>query len=664
VLAAVAAALSKLLESEHADLWPPVIDAVTVEPGYELALGAALGDDLTAATDEAAPVHWRGGAAAGGGPALPAGAEPLGTFVTGPAALDRRLAQIGVVPDGETGRRLERQLQQGQRLVTADGAFWRWDGYSAAAEAPTAAGVRLGQRNRLAEIRGQTGGVRATAAEAHGTVEQERAAFAAAEQRETRAREAARAADGALAEAREARAALDRRAAENRTRIAALIESAERIAADLEQARAAVAEIETGRAELPDAAAQQHEAGELRAEVAERRAHLLECQSAHDNLKREMEARRARLDAIAAELQSWSSRQGSAEAQLRQLSERRAAVEAERGKHAERPTEIVAQRIELLTRIEAAETGRNARADRLAEAETTAAAADRAAKDAQAHLSAGRENRVRAEAAVEQAKQALDALAERIADRLKAGPDRLREIAELDEDKDLPDLEATERRVERLLRERENMGPVNLRAEQESRDLSEQIETMDTERADLVKAIEKLRHGISELNREGRQRLLASFEEVDKHFQELFVRLFGGGRAHLKLTDSDDPLEAGLEIMASPPGKRLQVLSLLSGGEQALTALALLFAVFLTNPAPICVLDEVDAPLDDANVDRFCSLVEEIAHSLSTRFLVITHHRMTMARMDRLYGVTMAEQGVSQLVSVDLGEAEQLRATA
>ncbi|MEE8392730.1 MAG: chromosome partitioning protein ParA, partial [Rhodospirillales bacterium] len=156
----------------------------------------------------------------------------------------------------------------------------------------------------------------------------------------------------------------------------------------------------------------------------------------------------------------------------------------------------------------------------------------------------------------------------------------------------------------------------------------------------------------------------ASFEEVDRHFQELFVRLFGGGRAHLKLTDSDDPLEAGLEIMASPPGKRLQVLSLLSGGEQALTALALLFGVFLTNPAPICVLDEVDAPLDDANVDRFCNLLGEISSTGGTRFLIITHHRMTMARMDRLYGVTMSERGVSQLVSVDLQSAEELKATA
>ena len=271
---------------------------------------------------------------------------------------------------------------------------------------------------------------------------------------------------------------------------------------------------------------------------------------------------------------------------------------------------------------------------------------------------------MRAEAAVEQARQAASALTERIRDRLDAGPEALFELAGLKEDQELPELDAAEKKVDRLLRERDNMGPVNLRAEVEARELEEQMNTMLTERDDLLKAIDRLRRGINELNREGRQRLLASYEEVDKHFQELFTRLFAGGRAHLTLVDSDDPLEAGIEIMASPPGKRLQVLSLLSGGEQALTALALLFAVFLTNPAPICVLDEVDAPLDDSNVDRFCSLVEEIAHSLSTRFLVITHHRMTMARVDRLFGVTMGEQGVSQLVSVDLGQAMALRATA
>ena len=219
-----------------------------------------------------------------------------------------------------------------------------------------------------------------------------------------------------------------------------------------------------------------------------------------------------------------------------------------------------------------------------------------------------------------------------------------------------------ESRLDRLTRERENMGPVNLRAEMEAEELETQITSLTTERADLIAAIGRLRHGISSLNKEARERLLASFETVNTHFQELFVKMFGGGRAHLELTNAEDPLEAGLEIFASPPGKRLQILTLLSGGEQALTALSLLFAVFLCNPAPICVLDEVDAPLDEANVGRFCDMVHEMAASGRTRFLIITHHRLTMARTDRLFGVTMAEQGVSQLVSVDLRAAEALRA--
>ncbi|MBM3952549.1 MAG: chromosome partitioning protein ParA, partial [Rhodospirillales bacterium] len=287
--------------------------------------------------------------------------------------------------------------------------------------------------------------------------------------------------------------------------------------------------------------------------------------------------------------------------------------------------------------------------------------ADKALRAAEAHLAEGREERIRAEGLLEQAKVSARALVERVAERLDAPPERLAEIAGIAEGDELPEIAEVEKKMERLQRERETMGPVNLRAEQEAEDLTRQIETMQAERADLIAAIEKLRKGIQELNREGRERLLKSFAEVDKHFQDLFTRLFGGGRAHLALVESDDPLEAGLEVMASPPGKRLQTLSLLSGGEQALTALALLFGVFLTNPAPICVLDEVDAPLDDANVDRFCTLLEEIAKAGGTRFLVVTHHRMTMARMDRLFGVTMQERGVSQLVSVDLQKAEELR---
>jgi chromosome segregation protein len=312
----------------------------------------------------------------------------------------------------------------------------------------------------------------------------------------------------------------------------------------------------------------------------------------------------------------------------------------------------------------AAEEAQTAAAAALASAEAEHAEAQRLLKAADAALSGAREDRVRAEAASTQAVAAREALLARIRERVEATPDELPALAATESEGARPDQADIGRRLERLLRERESIGPVNLMAEAEAAELETRIQGLIAERADLTGAIQRLRQGISALNKEGRERLLASFDKVNERFQELFIGLFGGGRAYLAMTEAEDPLEAGLEIMASPPGKKLQVMSLLSGGEQALTALALLFAVFQTNPSPICVLDEVDAPLDDANVDRFCALVGRIAGMTGTRFLIITHHRITMARMDRLFGVTMVERGISQLVSVDLQAAERIRQTA
>jgi len=226
----------------------------------------------------------------------------------------------------------------------------------------------------------------------------------------------------------------------------------------------------------------------------------------------------------------------------------------------------------------------------------------------------------------------------------------------------LPALAVVETDVDKLRRQRDALGAVNLRAEADADEVRTEIESIDAEKADLDQAITKLRHGIDELNRDGRKRLIAAFEEVNRHFSGLFRHLFGGGEARLIMVESEDPLEAGLEILCQPPGKKLSALSLLSGGEQTLTALSLILAVFHANPAPICVLDEVDAPLDDSNVARFCNLLDEMVRQTKTktRFLIITHHAITMSRMDRLFGVTMVEGGVSQLVSVDLADATNL----
>ena len=661
-VAAEEKALVALLAANQSDLWPSLVNAVTVTPGYEAALGAALGDDLEASADAGAPVHWQTLPPLDGAPTLPAGAEPLAAFVRGPELLTRRLTQIGVVAGEAEGQTLCAQLAQGQRLVTRDGAMWRWDGFAVAAGAVTTAETRLRQRARLDELQKELTGLRAVLSEAEAGHAEARRSAEVATAAERQWRDAFQASLRTVDAARTALEAATQRALAATSRAAALDEAASAMEADVAEAETQLAAARADEAALPQLEPIRDHAAAARAALGDLRGGLIECRSAYDRLRRESQARAARTTAIDSERRSWGQRIAAAEQQLALLAERRAAASSEIEELSRRPAEIAEQRQKLMDLIEAAEGKRRAAADQLAAAETQLAAAVLELKAAESRLAEARENRVRAEAAVAQAEEHGSDVVQRIRERLECGPEETAGIAELKDEQEPPVREQVETRLQRLLRERDNMGPVNLRAEAEAAEMEQQIAGLQTERSDLVNAIARLRAGISSLNREGRERLLAAFELVNSSFTQLFTRLFGGGHAHLKLTEAEDPLEAGLEIMASPPGKRLQVMSLLSGGEQALTALSLLFAVFLTNPAPICVLDEVDAPLDDANVDRFCTLVEELAHTTATRFLVITHHRMTMARMDRLYGVTMAERGVSQLVSVDLQRATQLRA--
>ena len=660
-LRAEVSALTELVKVGDPDLFPPMIDAVTVAPGYELALGAALGDDLTAPLDDSAPIHWRELPAMEVAPDLPSGVRPLSDVVEAPQALARRLSQIGVVEDDSTGNDLRPQLAQGQRLVSREGGLWRWDGYTAASGAPTPAAVRLTQANRLTDLRDELAAAELKASQSREHFEVAHSAAAQANETERGARSASREADRRLQQARESESAIVRASSQARSRVEALAETASRLEADLVDASNLFDEAQSEISSLPDLAERRTEIETMRDDLGERRGNLETNRNCHDELLRGVESRRLRLAATQKELTSWNDRAENATHQLAQLAERRAQAEEETSQLLARPLEIETQRSALLDQISEAERTRNKAADALAEAETRLEEIGRELRSHESVLSDQREERVRRQGLVEQAEQGMTALTERIRERLKCAPDRILATAGLSEDEERPDREAMETRLERLLRERDNMGPVNLRAEAEAAELDERIATMQSEREDLVGAISRLRQGIGGLNREGRERLLGAFKEVDNHFRELFTRLFGGGRAHLALTEAEDPLDAGLEVMASPPGKRLQTMSLLSGGEQALAALALLFAVFMTNPAPICVLDEVDAPLDDHNVDRFCDLLQDIANRSSTRFLLITHHRLTMARMDRLYGVTMAERGVSQLVSVDLATADEIR---
>jgi chromosome segregation protein len=396
-----------------------------------------------------------------------------------------------------------------------------------------------------------------------------------------------------------------------------------------------------------------------RTDVEQARGTMMARRSTHDGLRREGEARLKRAQEVSQELSGWRHRLDTAAARMSELADRRDAAEAELAEARARPDEIAGRRARLAEAIAAAEARRARAADALAGGEAALREATQAERAAERAAGEAREARARAEARLEAERETLARAAEAIAEQAECAPGELLDRLDLDPDA-MPGVEAAETEVARLRRAREALGAVNLRAEEDAREVQVEHDTLAAEKADLEAAIARLRAGIATLNREGRERLLTAFEQVNANFGMLFAHLFGGGEARLVLVESDDPLEAGLEIMCQPPGKKLSTLSLLSGGEQTLTALALIFAVFLANPAPICVLDEVDAPLDDANVARFCDLLDEMTRRTETRFLIITHNAITMSRMDRLFGVTMAEQGVSQLVSVDLKRAEAM----
>jgi len=655
--------LAKVLKPTDDSGLPPVLDQIKVEAGYEMALAAALGDDLDAPVADTAPVHWRLNAARDADPALPSGAEPLAERVTGPAELTRRLRQIGIVAEAE-GALLQTVLKAGQRLVSREGHLWRWDGYVAASHVSTAAAVRLAERSRLGALASEETKLRQTAESARAASEEAAERLRTAQGEERRLRQLWREAQGKLAQTRDVLTAMERQARETEAKIAAvsdakgrtqeaLLEAHERIA-ETEAALQALSGTETLEADL---AAAQATAVELRARVSESRTELIA-------LEREHRARTERETAIGLERERWQTRSAGADQQIATLQERATEAESEVTRLAGLPAMVAQQRQTLMSELSEAEQQRRTAADALAAADNTHRLATQELRAAQAAVADEREARARIEARLENARDRRAEEARRIRDQLGCTPDGCLTLAEVAEGAKLPSLEDADGQLTRLKADRERLGGVNLQADEDLTGLTQQFESMDKEKSDVEAAIAKLRSGIAQINNEGRNRLQAAFDTVNTHFQKLFTTLFAGGEARLEMIEAEDPLEGGLEIIAKPPGKKPATLSLLSGGEQSLTAMALIFAVFLTNPSPICVLDEVDAPLDDANVDRFCSLMERMAADTSTRFLVITHHPMTMSRMNRLFGVTMGEKGVSQLVSVDLETAQKFTVAA
>ena len=636
----------------------PLIETVKPSDGAEAALAAALGDDLDLSTDTIDPAHWRQ-ISGEGDPPLPTGVRPLSDVVDGPAELDRRLAQTGFV-DVADGLRLQAELSPGQSLVSREGDMWRWDGLVASAESRRSPADRLSARRRLTELVEKIEEFRPAVEEEAERAETARHGAVEATKEDAARREFWRRAQGSVNQARDELVAAEREQSGVASRLAALSEAKSRLATGLGEV---IGERETATAALEQMVLPE----ELEAPIAALRDKMIadrnsvaELRALLAGINRDSQTRNGRIESIERDEAAWAHRTGEAQTQMESLQSRLVQVTDSRRGLGNRPTAIAKQRRALLDKSGDADKQRAAAADTLAEAEATLAEADKTVTRANAELSEAREVRGRLEERVAGANERLVEISERISETLQCDPSEAEVVAGLT-DGSVPALDQVEARLERLKQERERLGGVNLQADREAEELAERRNTMTSDRDDLIAAITKLRRGIASLNREGRERLITAFDTVNIQFQRLFAQLFGGGTAELKLVGSDDPLDAGLEIIAKPPGKKPQTMTLLSGGEQALTALSLIFALFLTNPAPICVLDEVDAPLDDANVERFCNLLEEIANETGTRFLVITHNPITMARMNRLFGVTMAERGVSQLVSVDLETAEQFR---
>jgi chromosome segregation protein len=653
-------ALERILNTDTQSLFKPILDDIRPAKGFEKALSRALGDTLMASKDKEAPSVWLDFDANIDVPALPAGSQPLQPNVAAPEYLTRALKFIGVVETEELGAAMASQLKPGQSLVSVDGAYWRWDGLHIKANASDRHAIQLQQKNRLDELKRDLPAMVDAYDVAVEKASGIQAAQAEGQSRLDNLRSELRRKDQELSSNQSQLNRLTEQRSGLFAEIAKYEESISITNADIEQYAESVEKLSAELATYDEATMAAHaaEVDQLRGTLGETRDSYQQAVRNLDALTVEQGRRMARLHAIGDERNNHINRSNRSRERLKDLEEREITLSAKVVELDARPKATDGHE-EMLSKIASLESARNVAADALAEKEAELANTNKQLKTAESYLTEAREARAHAQAIASTAQEQLDQIVQNVREQFEIDPIMLKEqatAADFSDDERLPSIDPLKSSREKFIRERDQIGPVNLQAETEAEELENELGTIFRERDDLNQAIDELREGIAKLNKEAKERLLNAFDIVNGHFQQLFIKLFNGGTAHLKLIESDDPLQSGLEIFAQPPGKTLQSLSLLSGGEQTLASIALIFAMFLTTPSPICVLDEIDAPLDDANVDRVCNLLDDLAARGETRFLIITHHRLTMARMDRLYGVTMSERGVSQLVSVDLTE--------
>ncbi len=656
-LTAEKSALENVLRRSASADWIPALDSVQAKAGFEQALAAVLGEDLEAAVGGSAGLRWDGADVPT--QSLPAGVDPITDHITAPKELEARLSQIGVASVDDI-RTKAKDLKPGQRLVSPRGDVVRWDGFTIAAGVETSAAIKLKQQNRVNELTAEV-----TAATAK--VDAATAGFETARQTRQNADNAARDARKILPDLERADRAAQAAMAQYETDIARasaqktnLEDRISRLSIEAEELNKQVAAAESNLATHSGGEDLSAQRTDLETRLGQARDVADDATAQYRSLANEAEARATRLKAVETERANWARRSDSASKRVATLENRRAAADMSLAAATDGPDKFAERRTQLFANLASAEARRTSAADALSLSEKETQDAVQTSREAETAAGAAREGRAASAARLTAAQERIGETKARVNETLNCEPSELKtHLGELTAETSLSENDI-ERKLERLNTEREKMGGVNLRADEEAVEQEERLSAMVAEREDLIAAIARLREGIDELNTEGRQRLLAAFDTVNDHFGRLFQTLFGGGEAALALTESDDPLQAGLEVMARPPGKSLKAMSLLSGGEQAMTATALIFAVFLSNPAPVCVLDEVDAPLDDANVARYCDLLDEMKKHTNTKFIAITHNPVTMSRMDRLFGVTMAEQGVSQLLSIELSKAEAL----
>jgi chromosome segregation protein len=637
----------------------PVRDSIKPTEGFERAVSRALGDSLLASLDENSQYTWinRDLKAL---PNLPKGAQPLSAYVDAPKALSAALSQIGVVENKDEAQTLFSTLEVGQSIVTKDGTYMRWDGYCIKAEASDRNADILEHRNKLESLKKQQTKAEKKKDEAQTAHEK------AARKKETL--------QNALSEQRHAYETLQNTLSDlkikhvqaQETELRAqkdreyLEESLNDIRGEMQSLNTSLEDNKKALSALQNSDADSDNLDELKLACNEARQIYQNAMREFDQIKQSARAGEARLQAMGDERNAVKNRMIRAEQRQEALTNRIEELKAALKAKSTNPKETEAKKDELLDKIATLESTRATRSEKLAEREAEIAQTMKALRESEASLSEAREKRGASQASLQSLEEQRKDIYARSVDRFQIKPQDLESHISI-QITDTDTVEGFRSRRTYLNETRDKIGAVNLRAEEEADELEQSAGQLIEERNDLEQAIAELREGIDTINAEARSRLMEAFETVNAHFQTLFVRLFGGGKAHLELVKTEentrDPLVSGLEIFAQPPGKSLQSLSLLSGGEQTLASIALIFAMFLTNPSPICVLDEIDAPLDDANVERVCDMLDHIVKNGKTRFLIVTHHRLTMARMDRLYGVTMSEKGVSQLVSVDLQQS-------